>query len=147
MQLCCKRVTFVAAKILQKSSEIYYKMQKASAFLSFLCAIHCLAMPILAALLASTATLPILEHPLIEFLLLSPLLGMISYSIYSKIKQSYLPSSFILPILGIICIIIGTFTHLHTLVGASALALAIWQWKNKTSKNTCCIDNKQIKYE
>lgn len=112
-------------------------MQKASVFLSFLCAVHCLAMPILAMLLASSATFHALEHPLVEFLLLMPIISMTLYSLYQKMQLALPIAHFFLPILGIIGVMVGGLVHLHWLMGASAFALAIWQWINKNHTATC----------
>lgn len=115
-------------------------MQKASAFLSLLCAIHCLALPVLATLMASSAMFSAFDNPLVEILLLAPLLLMTIYSAYYQLKHRHHLYYLLLLVLGIAGIAVGLLLHLHWLMGASALYLAAFQWSNRNHTHTCPIN-------
>ncbi|MBK8473372.1 MAG: MerC family mercury resistance protein [Sphingobacteriales bacterium] len=113
-------------------------MQKASAFLSFFCAIHCLALPILATLMASSAVLPILHHPVIEFLLLAPLALLTAQTAYRQYKRSPRSLYFVALLLGLIGICLALVAHIHALLGISTLYLAAVQWISHRRLAVCC---------
>lgn len=113
-------------------------MQKASVFLSVLCAIHCLALPLLAAAM-TTGAFTFLENPILEFVFLLPIICLSGVAIYRHFKQNGNIRLIGLPMAALIVLLLAVFAHLHILLAASALYLAYWQWTHKS-----CAHNSEI---
>ena len=112
-------------------------MQKASAFLSFLCAVHCLALPVLATLMASSAIFSMLHNPLIEISLLTPLGFMTFRSAYTQYKRAPRSLYFVGLLLGVIGVLVALTAHRHLLLGISSLYLAAFQWFKPHQATAC----------
>lgn len=119
-------------------------LYSSSVILSFLCAIHCMAMPFFIAFL-SFFGVSYAEHPALEAITLIVIGTIAAYALYNgyqrhgKIWPTYIFAfGFAIMILAVIC-------HLHALtaVGASFVAIgqiSNWRISQKMAKkaNNCC---------
>ncbi len=119
-------------------SKFYHNSTKVGIVLSFLCAVHCIAMPIL------MVAFPFLEHtvlhdPIIEWVTLSSLivLGVFSLNHYRlKHHGSQLPMIVFSAgvIVCLLALVSGHALH-HKLMIAGSIVIAISQIMNLTMKN------------
>lgn len=108
--------------------------------LSFLCAIHCLAMPfIIAGLAIAGATLP--NHDILEYILLVPAVFIGSGLLWKDYKKHSNNLPLVLFGIGALGIGVSLLTHWHWLSAVGAILFAFAQlanlyWRNKSS--VCC---------
>ncbi len=114
--------------------------QKIGGILSLACAIHCLAMPILLLVAASSSWLAVLENPMVETGLLVILLPVCLFTLIKKPPQSrsFFQTSILL--LGMLLPVAGLIFHMHWLLGIGGLLMAWIQLSKPHAEhlNRCC---------
>ncbi len=112
--------------IQQQSSS---KLHSIGFWLSALCAVHCLLLPLLL-VTASFVSIPFISHPLFEVFLLPIAFIIGGYTLYNDFlrHQQYLPT--ILYISSIVVILLAFIIHNHPLIGLGTSLMAIAQLIN-----------------
>lgn len=104
-------------------------VDKLGATMAVICALHCLALPVLLPFLGS-----IIGNPFIEVFFLASAIVLAVYALYNSHKDSSIErKTFILFVSGISLLFISIFWHNHTFSGIGGIAVATahyWNFKN-----------------
>ena len=112
-------------------------LPSAGTFLTLLCAVHCMAVPLFL-LSGSVFAVSFLTNPWVELMLLPPAFALVGYTLYKHYRHHRRRLPIHLFILGAVLGTIGLIFHIHFFIGASAVLILIAQYFNhKLHKLTC----------
>lgn len=113
------------------------KLPTAGTFLTALCAVHCLAMPMLPVMGGAFAA-GVMNNPWLEFLLLPLAYGFAGYALYKSYRLHLRKLPVQLYMAGVAMGITGLIFHLHLLMALSALPVIAAQYANYRFNQVCC---------
>ncbi len=105
------------------------KLHSIGFWLSALCAVHCLLLPVVL-VAASFVSIPFIAHPFFEVFLLPIAFIIGGYTLYNDFlhHQKYLPTT--LYVSSIVVILLAFIIHNHPLIGLGTSLMAIAQFIN-----------------
>jgi len=105
------------------------RLQAAGVVLSLLCAVHCMAMPILLTA-GSFATVSVLSNPWLELGLLPVGFAIAGFVLYKDYRHHNRKMPLHLFVFGFIAGVVGLIFHFHLFIGAAAVLVMAAQFTN-----------------
>lgn len=106
------------------------KLEITGSFVAFLCAVHCVSIPLLLSF-GSIGAVKFIDHLLIELLFLATTMTIAGWSIFANYKRKSVNA---LPIslfaFGFTCLIISVIFHLHMLSAVGGILIATAHYFN-----------------
>lgn len=112
-------------------------LPSAGTFLTLLCAVHCMAVPLFL-LSGSVFAVSLLTNPWVELMLLPPAFALVGYTLYKHYRHHRRRLPIHLFIAGALAGTFGLLFHIHILIGISAVLILIAQFFNHKLHKVYC---------
>ncbi|OWY20826.1 MerC domain-containing protein [Sphingobacteriales bacterium UPWRP_1] len=132
LQLCCKRRIFAQNKPEMDKHTVSLKakrLQSAGIVLSLLCAVHCMALPLLL-MAGSFAAVSVLSNPWMELGLLPVGFAIAGWVLYKDYRLHSRKMPLLLFMFGVVAGVVGLIFHFHLFIGVGALLVMAAQFAN-----------------